>query len=194
MRPMMTMAAVAAFVLAAGAAQAQTNPQDNGVAPVSAAPATSPAQRASGEPDVFLDVPNLSVEEITIEVDNLQAEVALQARLANLLHLSAGADVSVDQVKITIKGVEAQLQLIVRLDNVAQIIDRTLTTIDRNPEILQGLFSTVDNAVGTVGGVAGTALQPGGVVDNAVGTVGGVAGQTIETTGEVATGVTRSQD
>ena len=54
--------------------------------------------------------------------------------------------------------------------------DRTLTTIDRNPEILEGLLSTVDNTVDTVGGVANTTLQPGGVVDNTVGTVGGIAG------------------
>ena len=67
----------------------------------------------------------------------------------------------------------------VRLDNVRQIIDRTLTTIDRNPEILERLLTTVDNTVGTVGDVANTTLQPGGVVDNTVGTVGQVAGEAI---------------
>jgi hypothetical protein len=133
----------------------------------------------SAEPDVLLDIPNLSVEEITLEVDNLQARLNVEARLANLLHLNAGADVSVDKVKITIKGVNAQVLLKVRLDNVAAIIDRTLTTIDRNPEILERLLTSVDNTVDTVGGVANTTLQPGGVVDNTVGTVGQVAGQAI---------------
>ncbi|HEV2081680.1 MAG TPA: hypothetical protein VGR32_04415 [Brevundimonas sp.] len=140
-----------------------------------ATPQTSRAP--SDQPDVFLDVPNLKVEEITIEVENLQADLALDARLANLLHLRAGAQVSVDKVSIQIKGVEASVQLVVRLDNVAHIIDRTLTTIDRNPEILEGLLATVDNTVNTVGGVANTTLQPGGVVDNTVSTVGNVAGQ-----------------
>jgi hypothetical protein len=127
---------------------------------------------ASGDPDVLLDVPNLSVEEITLEVENLRARVSLDARLANLLQLTAGADAGIDKVKLTIKGVRAELLLKVRLDNVAAIIDRTLTTIDRNPQILERLLQSVDNTVGTVGGVANTALQPGGVVDRTVGTVG----------------------
>ena len=115
---------------------------------------------ATGDPDVLLDVPNLSVEEITLEVENLRAKVSLDARLANLLQLTAGADVGIDKVKLTIKGVRAEVLLKVRLDNVAAIIDRTLTTIDRNPQILERLLQSVDNTVGTVGGVANTALQP----------------------------------
>ncbi|ADV66426.1 hypothetical protein [Deinococcus maricopensis] len=127
----------------------------------------------SGNPDVLLDIPNVSVEQITLEVDDLQAHVALDARLANLLKLTAGADVSIAKVKLDIKGVRAQALLKVNLDNVERIIDRTLTTIDRNPQILEKLLTTVDNTVSTVGGVANNALQPGGVVDKAVGTVGG---------------------
>jgi hypothetical protein len=127
---------------------------------------------ASGDPDVLLDVPNLSVDEITLKVKNLRARVSLDARLANLLQLTAGADVGIDEVDLTIKGVKAEVLLKVYLDNVAAIIDRTLTTIDRNPQILERLLQSVDNTVGTVGGVANTALQPGGVADNAVSAVG----------------------
>src|SRR5687768_9579714 len=130
---------------------------------------------ASGDPDVLLDIPNLSVEEINLEVQNLRVHIALDARLANLLQLSAGADASIDSVKLNIRGVRAEALLKVRLDNVAAIIDRTLTTIDRNPQILERLLTTVDNTVGTVGGIANTALQPGGVVSQTVGTVGQVA-------------------
>jgi hypothetical protein len=97
-------------------------------------------EAASGDPDVLLDVPNLSVDEITLDVENLRAKVSLDARLANLLSLSAGADVGIDKVKLTIKGVKAEVLLKVRLDNVAAIIDRTLTTIDRNPQILERLL------------------------------------------------------
>src|ERR1044072_5556776 len=53
---------------------------------------------ATGDPDVLLDVPNLSVEEITLKVKNLRAHVSLDARLANLLQLTAGADVAFDDV------------------------------------------------------------------------------------------------
>lgn len=149
---------------------------------------------ALGEPDVFLHIPNLKVREITLEVNNLRARLALEARLANLLSLSAGADVGIERVNLRISGVEAQATLVVRLDNVAAIIDRTLTTIDRNPQILTRLLESVDNTVGTVGGVANTALQPGGVVDRTVGTVGqtldnvtrpgGLLSQTVNTLGQ----------
>ena len=123
------------------------------------------AMAGGTQPDVLLDIPNLSVEEITLEVKDLQAHIALDARLANLLKLTAGADVSIGDVKLTIKGVQAQATLIVRLENVRAIIERTLQTLDNNPEIVQRLLSTVDNTVGTVGGVA----------NHAVGTVGNVA-------------------
>jgi sarcosine oxidase gamma subunit len=142
-------------------------------------------EASSGDPDVLLDVPNLSVDEITLEVENLKAKVSLDARLANLLSLSAGADVGIDKVKLTIKGVKAEVLLKVRLDNVAQIIDRTLTTIDRNPEILTRLLQSVDNTVGTVGGVAQTALQPGGVLSQTINTLGQTVQRTVDTTGNI---------
>lgn len=166
---------------------------------------TSPRRRTdpnTGDPDVLLDVPNLSVEEITLDVENLRARVSLDAQLANLLRLTAGADASIDKVKLTIRGVQADVLLKVRLDNVAQIIDRTLSTIDRNPQILTRLLQSVDNTVGTVGNVANTALQPGGVVDRTVGTVGnvantalqpgGVVDNTVGTVGQTLNNVTQS--
>ena len=66
-----------------------------------------PTTSAGDEPDVLLDVPNLSVEEINLKVKNLRAHISLDARLANLLQLTAGADVSIDEVDLTIKGVQA---------------------------------------------------------------------------------------
>lgn len=121
---------------------------------------------ASGDqPDVLLDVPNLSVGELTIEVANLEAHIALDARLANLLKLTAGADVNIDQVKIQLKDVQASATLVVRLDNVRAIIERTLQTLDNNPQIISGLLSTVDNTVNTVGGVATSLLRNGQLLD-----------------------------
>jgi hypothetical protein len=76
---------------------------------------------------VLLDIPNLSVEEITLKVKNLRAHVSLDARLANLLHLTARADATIDDVDLMLRGVRSEALLKVRLDNVAAIIDRTLT-------------------------------------------------------------------
>jgi hypothetical protein len=113
----------------------------NGGSPSSASQATarSAEQNGSGEPDVLLDVPQLKVDEIGLEVDNLHARIALEAKLGDLLHLYVGADVVVDKVALEIKGVDAQAQLKARLDNVFSILDRTLKTVDQNPELLREL-------------------------------------------------------
>lgn len=174
---LIAMAAFAATMLAAAPADAQ-NGQTR---PSQPSPLAQQAISSGDQPDVLLDVPNLSVDELTIEVDNLEAHIALDARLANLLKLTAGADVSVDNVKIQLKGVQAQATLIVRLDNVRAIIERTLQTLDNNPQIVTQLLSTVDNTVDTVGGVANNALPVvGNVANNAVGTVGSVAGNLLQ--------------
>jgi hypothetical protein len=126
----------------------------------------------SDEPDVLLDVPVLKVEEITLTVEGLRAHVAVLAELADLVKLSVGADVELDKVELTIKGVEAQALLKVRLEQVRAILDKALTTIGENPEILQGLVRTVDRTVGEVGGAAREAVGEGGAVSQLAGGVG----------------------
>jgi hypothetical protein len=120
----------------------------------------------SAEPDVLLDIPQLRVEEIILEVEDLRAHVSVQADVLNLLRLSVGADVQLGGVHLEIKGVEAQALLKVRLDKVAEIINRVLATIDRNPEI-------VDQIVGPLGAAAseleGTAVRSVDEVADAVG-------------------------
>ena len=160
-----TGAAAAALLVFNSPASAQDRRDDRRTQVSQPSPAAAAVLASGDQPDVLLDIPNLSVDEITLEVDNLQVDIALDARLANLLKLTAGANASIDKVKLTIKGVQAQATLIVRLDNVRAIIERTLQTLDNNPQIVERLLSTVDNTVGTVGGVA----------NNAVGTVGGIA-------------------
>ncbi|HZF94568.1 MAG TPA: hypothetical protein VEZ20_06800 [Allosphingosinicella sp.] len=167
--------ALLAFAAAPAAAQrrdaAQAQPQGNSQLALQAEAGQNP-------PDVVLDIPNLSVEQLTVEVNNLRVNLALDARLANLLHLSAGANATIDNVRIDLRGVRAQATLLVRLDNVRAIIERTLQTLDNNPQIVSQLLSTVDNSVGTVGGVA----------NNAVGTVGQIAGGLLSN-GQIAGGL-----
>ena len=76
--------------------------------------------------------------------------------------LTAGANARIGNVKIDIRGVRAQATLIVRLDNVRAIIERTLQTLDNNPQLVSQLLSTVDNTVNTVGGVANNAVGSAG--------------------------------
>lgn len=137
------------------------------------------------QPDVLLDVPNLSVDSLGIRVDNLTAKLSLDARVANLVSLKAGVEVEVDKVDIKLAGVQATALLIVRLDNVRAIIDKTLTTLDNNPQLVDRLLSSVDNAVNTVGDVANTALQPGGVISQTVNTLGQTVQRTLDATGNI---------
>lgn len=160
-------AAAAVALLTATPAAAQRNRDQQ---PSQPSPLAQQALASGDQPDVLLDVPNLEVEQLTIEVNNLQVDLALDARLANLLQLTAGANARIDNVKIDLRGVRAQATLIVRLDNVRAIIERTLQTLDNNPQLVTQLLSTVDNTVSTVGGVA----------NNTVSTVGGVANNLLQ--------------
>lgn len=144
-----------------------------------------PANPGADNPDVLLDIPNLSVDTLVIEVDNLKANLSLDARVANLVTLKAGVDVGIDKVSIRIKGVQASALLVVRLDNVRAIIEKTLTTLDNNPQLVTQLLNTVDNAVNTVGDVANTALQPGGLLSQTVNTLGQTVQRTIDATGNI---------
>ena len=146
------------------------------------------------EYDVVVDVPNLCVQRIRLNVQNLDARLALNAQVANLVRVRAGADVHIGEVDLGINGVRAQALLLVDLDNVVYVVDRALTFIDDNPQILTQLTGTLQNTLGTVGGVANQALRPGGVADQAVGVVGqtlnnvtapgGVLSQTVNTLGQ----------
>ena len=144
-----------------------------------------PLAGGADQPDVLLDIPNLSVDEITLDVQNLQAHVSLDARVANLVKITAGVDASIDKVNLSIKGVKASVLLIVRLENVREIITKTLDTLDKNPQLVERLLQTVDNTVGTVGGVANTALQPGGVISQTVNTLGQTVSRTVDTAGNI---------
>jgi hypothetical protein len=132
-----------------------------------------------------LDVPRLCVDRIHLRVKNLDAHVALNAAVANLVRVQAGADVAIGTVDLTIQGVEVQAQLLIDLDDVAAMAERALTMIDNHPELIQQVYSTAQNAVGTVGGLAQTALQPGGVISQTVNTLGQTVTHTLDTTGHI---------
>ena len=139
------------------------------------------------EPDVLLDVPVAKVDEITFEVEELRARILLQAEVLDLLKLNVGADVFIGHVGLEIKGVEAQALLKVRLDNVARILDRVLTTIDRNPQLLEGLVEGTGTAIAKIGQGAGSAVEDvGGGAGSAVAELGQGAGSAVEDVGQGA--------
>jgi hypothetical protein len=147
----------------------------------------------SDEPDVYVDVPELHVGELNIDVEQLQAHLALRAQVANLVNLIAGVQVSVDKVKIDLKDVNAKATLKVRLQNTYNILDRTLTTLDENPEIVKGLLETADTAVQETGQIGKQATRPGGAVSelssgvgDTLGNIGGSVGDAFSSVAEKA--------
>src|ERR671921_285867 len=146
-------------------------------------------------PDVLLDVPVVKVDEISFELNDLRARVSLLAKVGDFVELAVGVDAYLGRVKIGIYGVEAQALLKVRLDNVAAILDRVLTTIDRNPQIIERLVEGVSSAVEDIGAGAGSAVEDlgagggsavadlGAGVGSAVADIGAGAGSMVEDLG-----------
>lgn len=130
-------------------------------------------------PDLLVDVPVVKVDEIDLEVKDLQAMVAVSANVRQLVRLNVGADVSLEKVQLKIEGVEAQALLKARLDNVTAILERVLTSLDRNPELIK----SVGRAVQDVGGGARRTLEGAG---EAVDDVGEGAQGAVQEVGEGA--------
>jgi hypothetical protein len=128
------------------------DPQDDSFAPRT-------RDQGADEADVLLDVPTLKVDEIEVEVDDLLARVSLRAEVLDLLKLHVGADVELGKVALKIKGVEAQALLKVRLDNVAAIIDRVLTAVENNPELLEPVARGVGAGAEQIGRGAGEGVR-----------------------------------
>jgi hypothetical protein len=58
----------------------------------------------SHDPDVFVDIRRVKVDEIYVDVEQLEAHLALRAKLANLLQVVAGVHVHLGKVEVDIKA------------------------------------------------------------------------------------------
>jgi hypothetical protein len=140
--------------------------------------------------DVYFDAPVVKVDEIKFELDDLRAHIAVLAEAGNFVQLNVGAAVGLGKVELDIQGVETEALLEARLDNVTAILARVLTSLDRNPELLE----SVGEALGDVGGGAHDLLGDTGDVvksagkgaQSAVQDVGQGAGQGIAGIGQGA--------
>jgi pyruvate/2-oxoglutarate dehydrogenase complex dihydrolipoamide acyltransferase (E2) component len=147
-------------------------------------------------PDVFLDSQVVNLNGFNFEVDDLRAKVALFTKVHDLVELSAGIDANLSNTKLTIESGEVQSLLKVRLDNVTAIVDRALTTIDRNPQIVKEIASGVGSgqgagsAVEDVGGgaqvLSKTTDEAGRTVRRVADGNGSIVEQTLTESGEVS--------
>ncbi|HYI98996.1 MAG TPA: hypothetical protein VEX36_04865 [Thermoleophilaceae bacterium] len=148
------------------------------------------------EPDVLLDVPVVKVDELHFELDNLEARISVHAEVLDLVKLSVGVHAELGKVELSIKGVEAQALLRARLDHVTAIIDRVLTTLDRNPALLESIGRSLEQVgagagqgVGQIGQGAGHAVEDVGEgAEGAVRDVGKGAGDAVQDVGQGAGG------
>lgn len=129
--------------------------------------------------DVYVDAPVVKVDEIKFEVDDLRAHLAVMAEAGHFVQISAGAGVRLGKVELEIQGVETQALLEARLENVTKILERVVTSLERNPELLK----SVGDALGDVGGGARDLLTDTG---SAVKSAGKGAGSAVEDVGQGA--------
>lgn len=97
-------------------------------------------------------------------MEDLQADINLNAKVANLVQLNAGVQVGIKKVNITIADVEAELELVVRLGNLVDIVNRVFESLDLNPLLINTLNNVtdiLDDVVGAVDGLLGSITQGG---------------------------------
>jgi hypothetical protein len=140
------------------------------------------------EPDVVVDIPVVKVDEIHFELDDLTARISLHAEVLDLVRLSVGVHAELGKVELDIKGVEAQALLRARLDHVTAIIDRVLTTLDRNPDVLKEIAHALEPVTEGAGKAVG---EVGEGANKAVGQIGEGAGSAVEDVGEGAEGAVK---
>eukprot|EP01111_Echinosteliopsis_oligospora_P008095 TRINITY_DN2353_c0_g1_i1.p1 TRINITY_DN2353_c0_g1~~TRINITY_DN2353_c0_g1_i1.p1 ORF type:complete len:262 (+),score=67.23 TRINITY_DN2353_c0_g1_i1:35-820(+) len=138
-------------------------------------------------PDIYLNVPNLSVSKVSLVVQKLNVTLNLKAKIADLVSLEAGVSATADTINLTITNVKAELELVVRLDTVVEIINKTLQTISANPELITGIVKSVGDLVENIAGVLSTTVNSlGQTVRTIVDSAGNIVEQTLDATGKVA--------
>lgn len=150
------------------------------------------AVTTSTPPDVYLNVPNLSVGLIELDVDNLQADINLNAAVAGLVTLNAGVAVSIQNVNLTIQNVDAQLELVVRLGNLVAIVNRVFQSLDLNPLLISaanGLSDVLSTVVGAVDGLLGTITQGGTTLSFLVDNLGNIVQEVAGTDGTTTSSI-----
>ncbi|KAF9775958.1 hypothetical protein IL306_005904 [Fusarium sp. DS 682] len=145
-----------------------------------------------GPPDVYLKVPELSVGRIELDVDNLHADINLNADIAKLVQINAGIQVGIEKVNITIADVEAELELVVRLGHLVEIVNRTLASIDLNPALINLLDSVgdiVEGVIGAVDGLLGSITQGDTKLNFLIDNLGNIVQQVTKTGSDVVSSI-----
>lgn len=129
---------------------------------------------------------------IELDVDNLRADINLNADIARLVQINAGVQVGIDKVNITIANVEAELELVVRLGNLVQIVNRTLASLDLNPALINLLDSVgdiVEGIIGAVDGLLGSVTDDGTTLRFLVDNLGNIVQEVVSGGGDAVSSI-----
>lgn len=177
----------------------------------------SSAATQGAPPDVYLNVPELHVGRIELTVDDLQADINLNAKVANLVQVNAGVQVGIKKVNITIAEVDAQAELVVRLGmflvggihqsssvlmdfkgHLVDIVGRVFDSLDLNPLLIDTINNVTDLAgevigdvVGAVDGLLGSITQGGRTLNFIVDNLGNIV-QEVDGVSEIVGDFTRN--
>ncbi|KAI9654525.1 MAG: hypothetical protein M1821_006615 [Bathelium mastoideum] len=150
---------------------------------------SSSLSTGTSAPDVLLNVPTLSVGKIELIVEQLQADINLNAAVGNsLVTLNAGVAVGIQKVNLTITDVDAQLELIVRLGNLVAIVNRVFSSLDLNPilvDAVNGVTNLLDDVVGEVDSLLGSITQGGKTLSFIVDNLGNIVQQIPDAAGNL---------
>ncbi|KAF2662435.1 hypothetical protein K491DRAFT_700236 [Lophiostoma macrostomum CBS 122681] len=136
-----------------------------------------PTVESSTPPDVYLNVPELHVGRIELDVEQLQADINLNAKVASLVTINAGVQVSVQKINITIADVDVNLELIVRLGHLVDIVERVFESLDLNPLLIglvNNVTSLVGDVIGAVDGLLGSITNGGKTLNFLVDNLGNI--------------------
>ncbi|KAH8201337.1 hypothetical protein TruAng_004505 [Truncatella angustata] len=153
---------------------------------------SSSTSSSTNPPDVLLRIPQLSVDRIELDVDNLQAEINLAAQVAGLVEINAGIQVGITKVNITIADIDAELELIIRLGNLVDIVNRTLATLDLNPlliNVLNEVGDVLDTVVGAVDGLLGSIVNGDSKVNFLIDNLGNIVQEVEGTAGSLLSSI-----
>ncbi|KAH8176641.1 hypothetical protein LIA77_05059 [Sarocladium implicatum] len=151
-----------------------------------------PSSSSTPPADVLLRIPELSVDKIELNVDNLQAEINLAAQVASLVELNAGVQLGVEKVNITIADVRAELDLVIRLGHLAKIVNRTLSSLDLNPlliNVLDTVTDVVGDVIGAVDGLLGSITQGDSSINFLIDNLGNIVQEVTEGAGDAVSSI-----
>lgn len=145
----------------------------------------------STPPDVYLNVPELHVGRIELDVEELQADINLNAKVAGLVQVNAGVQVSVQKINVTIADVDVNLELIVRLGHLVDIVERVFESLDLNPlliGLINNVTSLVGEVIGAVDGLLGSITQGGTTLNFLIDNLGNIVQEVVGgATGAIST-------